>query len=203
MFKKILLSTSLLLAFPSLADNKIDQLTDWMQGHFDSSKQAKADKDFFEIHLNMKQIWPAQKEATWLYVEQAAAGYLDKPYRQRVYKVEQTDENQYASHVYLLPENETYIGAHNQTEKFDAITPADLKIKQGCTVYLAWDEAKAMFTGSTKADECKSTLRGASYATSKVMISATAIMSWDQGFNAENKQVWGAEKAGYVFDKSK
>lgn len=192
-----------MLSSSAIADNSLTELTSWMQGHFDSSKQATADKDFYEIHLNMKQIWAEQKEATWLYVEQAAAGHLNKPYRQRVYKVEQIGDNQYASHVYLLPENDAYIGAHDNTEKFNAITPADLKLKTGCTVYLAWNEASGMFEGSTKGDECKSSLRGASYATSKVTISDDKIMSWDQGFDANNKQVWGAEKAGYVFDKSK
>ena len=37
----------------------------------------------------MAQIWPDSQGAIWLYVEQAVATSLDKPYRQRVYKLEQ------------------------------------------------------------------------------------------------------------------
>jgi hypothetical protein len=29
------------------------------------------------------------------------------------------------------------------------------------------------------------------------------LLSWDQGFDSENKQVWGATKGGYVFIKNK
>jgi len=28
-----------------------------------------------------------------------------------------------------------------------------------------------------------------------------AIHSWDQGWDADDEQVWGATKAGYVFDR--
>jgi hypothetical protein len=42
-------------------------------------------------------------------------------------------------------------------------------------------------------------LRGASYATSKVTIEEGLIISWDQGFNEEDEQVWGAVKGGYEF----
>uniref|UniRef100_UPI0038D3A63C CpcT/CpeT family chromophore lyase n=1 Tax=Flavobacterium sp. TaxID=239 RepID=UPI0038D3A63C len=48
---------------------------------------------------------------------------------------------------------------------------------------------------------CASELRGASYATSKVTITANQVLSWDQGFDKDDKQVWGATKAGYIFDK--
>lgn len=202
--KKLLLASSLLFcSLPSLANSQLPLLTEWMQGHFDSSKQAQADKDFFEIHLNMKQIWSEDKNSVWLYVEQAAKGYLDKPYRQRVYKLEQLTENEFASHVYLLPDAKAYIGAHNQVNKFSQVSPEQLTIKQGCTVYLTWNDAAKEFSGSTKKDECKSKLRGATYATSTVTVTQDAIVSWDQGFDNNNKQVWGAVKAGYVFDKTK
>ncbi|MFK7750665.1 MAG: CpcT/CpeT family chromophore lyase [Kordia sp.] len=59
------------------------------------------------------------------------------------------------------------------------------------------------YTGSTNEKECKSTIRGASYATSEVTIKANEIVSWDRGFDSKNEHVWGAEKAGYVFKRLK
>jgi CpeT protein len=34
-----------------------------------------------------------------------------------------------------------------------------------------------------------------------VEIFADRLASWDRGWNKEDKQVWGAEKGGYVFIK--
>ena len=55
--------------------------------------------------------------------------------------------------------------------------------------------------GRTLGDLCKSTLRGAAYATSVVSIGRAALVSWDRGFDESGKQVWGAVKSGYVFEK--
>lgn len=50
---------------------------------------------------------------------------------------------------------------------------------------------------------CSSLLRGASYASSIETATPKQILSWDQGFDKNGKQVWGPTKAGYVFDKLK
>ena len=63
--------------------------------------------------------------------------------------------------------------------------------------------SKNKFVGSTGEKTCPSELRGASYASSKATVLQNEIISWDQGFDKEGKQVWGATKAGYVFDKLK
>ena len=57
------------------------------------------------------------------------------------------------------------------------------------------------YKGDTGIKTCESSLRGASYATSEVEMTSQKILSWDRGFDAEGNHVWGAEKAGYVFDK--
>jgi hypothetical protein len=48
---------------------------------------------------------------------------------------------------------------------------------------------------------CGSTLNGASYATSEVLLESTLLLSWDRGFDARDQQVWGATAGGYVFDR--
>lgn len=59
------------------------------------------------------------------------------------------------------------------------------------------------FAGATGDKTCPSELRGASYATSKVTVYPDKIVSWDQGFNAQGAQVWGATQGGYEFLKVK
>ena len=74
----------------------------------------------------------------------------------------------------------------------------DLEVREGCTVFLTRDE-DGSFSGSTREKECTSTLREASYATSEIVITTDGVASWDRGYDADDQQVWGAVKAGYVF----
>ena len=73
--------------------------------------------------------------------------------------------------------------------------------KQGCHVTLTWNADSATFTGGTTGQGCASSLNDASYAASEVTLGADRLVSWDRGFDDKGKQVWGATKGGYVFDR--
>jgi CpeT protein len=182
---------------------QLDTLTSLMIGHFNSSTQAKSDTNFFDITLHMTPIWKnLDKNVRWLYVEQAVTKKQEKPYRQRVYKVQQIGENKFSSEVYTLKNQKDVIQPHLDMKKLSKISMDSLVIRNGCAVYLE-ETKKGVFSGSTKGSECGSDLRGAAYATSKVTIDSRGIQSWDQGFNLEGKQVWGAMTGGYDFVKIK
>ena len=200
--RRFLLSFSLLIFSTNLfAKGDLATLSQWMQGAFNSQKQAEVDKDFFNIHLYMKQAWKQQNDGIWLYVEQAAEGYLDKPYRQRVYHLTQLPDGRFSSKVYSFDNALSYAGDWKKKSPLETMTPADLKLREGCAVFLRWDEKNQSYSGETDANKCSSKLRGATYATSKVIVFEDRIESWDQGFDAADKQVWGAIKSGYVFDR--
>jgi hypothetical protein len=80
------------------------------------------------------------------------------------------------------------------------LSPDSLEQRPGCAVVLDWFE-NGMYVGSTIGIECISHHRGASYATSEVIVEASSIRTWDRGFDDSGEQVWGAEMGGYVFDK--
>ena len=70
-----------------------------------------------------------------------------------------------------------------------------------CAVFLsAKDDC---YSGSTVDKECKSTLYGASYATSVVEVCADKVSSWDQGWDDSDEQIWGAENGAYIFNRIK
>lgn len=149
----------------------------------------------------MARIWTQDKKRVWLYVEQAAAGNLNKPYRQRVYELKQLEDNLFASVVYALEDLLKYAGDYQQESPLADLSENQLKERVGCTVYLKWVEADKAFVGKTKEKECLSQLRGATYATSEVTVTETSILSWDRGWDANDQHVWGAEKSGYIFLK--
>ncbi|WP_395374954.1 chromophore lyase CpcT/CpeT [Marinicella sp. W31] len=184
---------------PKLGDDFV-QLIDWMQGSFSSQAQSQQHSDYFDIRLHMVKIWPQRKDGYWLYVEQAAADYLDKPYRQRIYHVYKHSEEplRYASAVYEIESAQTFVGAYDDPQLFGQLQPQDLIERTGCTVILEL-QLDGSYFGSTPGKACLSDHQGATYATSIVRIDSDSIESWDQGFNAQDEQVWGAVKGPYIF----
>lgn len=179
---------------------QITQLTNWMTGHFDSGAQAKADTNFYNIHLNMVPIWNERTDATYLYVEQAAAWALDKPYRQRVYRIAPLPGGKIESAVWSLNNPLRFAGAYKTPRVFNKLTPDSLQEREGCAIILEFKDG--VYSGSTVDRKCQSSLRGASYATSEVRIEAGRLTSWDRGWDAEGHQVWGAEIGPYIFVKN-
>lgn len=180
--------------------NGLDLLASRMTGTYSSARQAAADPAYFEISLVMTPIWQDRPGADerWLYVEQAMASALAKPYRQRIYRLTQVGPRTFKSDVYTLPGNPLdYAGAWRDPSRFAALKPSDLTLRDGCSILLDYDGDA--FRGGTEGTKCPSDLRGAAYATSQATIKPDRMISWDRGFDAQGKQVWGAEAGGYVF----
>lgn len=196
--------TSFFAHSQSLRVNKKDlkKLAKIMSGTFSSFEQSKTDSTFFHISLHTEPIWKKAKDGYWLYVEQAMASAKDKPYRQRVYHLYVQDDTTLVSKVYEIQNPKEVINAWTDKSKFDLITKEKLIDRQGCSIYLQKTK-EGYFKGSTPGKECLSTLRGAAYATSEVVINKDSIISWDRGWDKDDKQVWGAVKKGYIFVKEK
>ena len=182
----------------SRSETNMQELITIMQGNYSSEKQSKKDTTYFNISLRMVPIW--KDKGNFLYVEQALFNKQEKPYRVRIYKVSQLSENEFISEIHTLKNEKDWIGKWKTPEVFDKLSEKEIELKQGCGVKLTRTD-KNKFIGSTGNKTCPSELRGASYASSKVTVTENEILSWDQGFDKTDKQVWGAEKGGYVFVK--
>jgi hypothetical protein len=169
-----------------------------MAGSYSSAAQAKTDPDFRDVRLHMVRIWPERTDAYWLYVEQAMASSLDKPYRQRVYAVKVEPDGKVASHIYELPGDPLgFAGAWNDPKRLDLVNPDLLTPREGCTVFLEADGEG--WKGATRPNTCLSDYQGAAYTTSEVTVAREALTSWDRGFDQAGKQVWGSTKGPYRF----
>jgi hypothetical protein len=197
----IFAATVWFLSTISLAQNKKDLeiLADWMCGSFNSEEQSLQDSTYYHISLEMHRIWENHSDGFWIYVEQAVAETKDKPYRQRIYQIIEFDGD-FKSIIYSIPNAENYAGGYKDISKFNSLTPSQLDIREGCEVIIKRKDENT-FIGSTTDDNCLSTLRGAVFATTKVVITENSMMTWDQGFNSNHEQVWGAVKGGYIFNK--
>jgi CpeT protein len=182
------------------ADRELATLVWWMTGTFSSKAQSQEDPDFLHIVLHMTRIWTDRSDGVWLYVEQAVASAADRPYRQRVYHLRRVGEDLFASSVFTFDDPLERAGAWRRQAPLADLSPDYLKPRVDCTIYLKL-RPDGVFEGSTLGRLCSSHLRGSTWASSEVVIGPEGLMSWDRGWNDEGKQVWGAVKAGYRFDR--
>jgi C_GCAxxG_C_C family probable redox protein len=80
------------------------------------------------------------------------------------------------------------------------LTPDSLKLRSGCAVILQ-RTGPSEFSGSTNEQDCLSTLRGASYATSEVNMTKDLALKIGTGFGggiARQGEVCGAYSAGVM-----
>jgi CpeT protein len=180
-------------------DFELQQLKSWMTGSFSSQEQSIADTNFFDIRLEMKQIWNERQDGIWLYVEQAVAWALEKPYRQRVYHLLKNEDGSFESAVYTMEDPLRFAGDWKEEFPLSRLTPDSLLERSGCAIVLNLKDG--VYEGSTIEKECSSTMRGASYATSIVRIEEKFLSSWDRGFDTEDSHVWGAITGPYIFLK--
>jgi hypothetical protein len=180
----------------------LDTLASWMNGSFSSAEQANLDSAFFDVRLQMIPIWHHRSDGYWFYVEQAIAQYQDKPYRQRVYHLFPSSDTSFQSDVYVFDNPLRFAGSWKKGKPLNRLPTDSLTLREGCSIFLQRDSSNS-FVGSTLESDCLSTLRGASNATSEVIIKKSVLISWDRGFDSNGQQVWGAEKGGYIFKKIK
>ena len=188
------------ISFLTSAQRDVEELVEYMVGSFSSKEQAEKDSSYFNIELEMVQIWKDRTDGPWIYIEQAVAESKDKPYRQRVYQLRKRNDGKIESLVYTIPDPLKFAGDYKKEFPLLRLTPDSLILKDGCEVVL-YQTDNGYFEGSTVDKNCGSDLRGASYATSEVMIDKDKMISWDRGFDEEGNQVWGAAEGGYIFKK--
>jgi CpeT protein len=180
-------------------DKSVMALEQYLTGSFSSAAQHAQDpENFFDIRLVCVSIWEDRDDGPWLYIEQAAAAALDRPYRTRVYHLVAEPDGRVRSDVYTLPGGRyDWAGAWRDVSRFDAIAPADLTLRDGCSVFLTM-EGDA-FIGGTEGTGCASNLGDAAYATSEMTLLPDRLLTWDRGWTASGEQAWGAVGGGYEF----
>ena len=191
-------------------EQRVARVAELLTGRFDSSAQAAATPDYFDIHLAVCPISAPTLGKQVLYVEQARADKLAEPYRQRLYVVEPGQPGEVISRVFEFTDAAPFTGfcsrpASDRPGYADGLAAE----KVGCAVHLremaynsdgqAGGERSMGFGGGTEGEGCPSSLRGATYATSTVVLTAAGMQSWDQGYDAAGTQVWGATAGPYQF----
>ena len=177
-----------------------------MQGRFDSSAQAASDADFRDVTMTICEVnvtdVPAYAAGRFLYVEQALTKNLGSPYRQRFYRIKNIEKLGKIASTTYEPSNPfvktSALGMCQKSLQARSFSWSEIGLAR-CDVFLTGQGEN--FSGSTGAQGCKSTLYGASYMTQEFAFDGNTMTTWDRGYSADGKQVWGAEKAPYIFSR--
>jgi hypothetical protein len=197
-------------------DQQTQQVADYLIGEMDTSAQAIANWDAADVRMSTcivsvnslnrsesvaKRGLVASNEAIFLYQEQAISTKLGQPYRQRFLRIAPSaDRQQVESITFRPPEHKRWVGLCNQPEQSArSISPQDLG-QPLCSVFLSLDpDQPDRYIGNTAAAGCPTNFRGAVKITNQILLSAKAMETWDRGFDAAGKQVWGASDRSYKF----
>ncbi|MEM1166396.1 MAG: chromophore lyase CpcT/CpeT [Planctomycetota bacterium] len=183
---------------------EVDGVAALLTGSFSSGAQAAADARFFDIRLRAAPIWLDREGGRWLYVEQAVARALDRPYRQRVYQLEAAPEHGDGavwSHVYTMPDAARWVGVWADPQRLaPALSLHELTRRAGCSILLIPD-GTGRYTGATRGTGCATSLADAEFATSHVILDPASLATWDRGWFADGTQAWGSDVGPYVFDR--
>ncbi|MBP7477056.1 MAG: chromophore lyase CpcT/CpeT [Chitinophagales bacterium] len=181
-------------------DADLSLCANMLVGEFSSESQSKLDSEFLNISMTMVRIWHNRVDGYWIYVEQSLANKMDKPYRQRIYQLVKKGDK-VISKIYQFNDPMKYAGAHRDSSKLAQLSIDKLSTKDGCDAILSKIEDR--FEGGTTGKNCLSSLKGATYTSSEIVLTSNMIKTWDRGFDGEDKQVWGSEKGPYIFLKKR
>ncbi|MCW3127678.1 MAG: hypothetical protein JWO03_3336 [Bacteroidetes bacterium] len=185
-----------------MTQKDLEEVFTLMSGSFTNQMQAKSDTSFFDIRLHAKQMWQDKQGEYWLYIELAMAGRPLAPYKQRVYSFNLEGDSVVACHVYGIKPDVAakYANDWKKPEPLAGATIKELETKDGCTIYFH-RIGLSIYDGSTRGSGCANSMKGSAYATSITHLDKVSMKTWDRGFDASGKQVWGTVKGGYDFKK--
>lgn len=182
---------------PAGAVDRAAEVASLLQGRYDNVDQPGKDVSHSTVLVTVVPVLEGRSDGHWLYVEQAMSLTPDRPYAQRVYRLHGGEAGEVLAEVLTIDQPGRFVQGW-EGDKLAALDHAALHLLPGCTLHLR--AAGDAWRGTTEGKQCESRRGGASYATSEVTIDADGMRTWDRGYTAAGKEVWGA-KAPYVFTR--
>lgn len=178
-------------------DSDLEQLAKWLVGTFDTSKQAEADATaalaYVHDRVRLKVAGPVSMpsvagDGLLLYVEQAQFATLEKPYRQRLYRLVVREQHPVLE-VWRIKTPLRFVGGADNPATLAPLSPADVSHETGCDVVFTREGDR--FRGAIQGKTCASTWNGSTYVISEMTVTAAGQDTLDRGFDAADRQTFG------------
>lgn len=173
-----------------------------LEGQMETSAQAKnSQTPGVRMTTCRIQVTDAGSNPTsiFLYQEQALTNNLSKPYRQRFLQISSSPSTQSVRSLSFRPTNATtFAGWCNKPSVERTLKLGDMGTYV-CSVFLK--PAGNTYIGSTPINGCAANYKGAVRITNRIELTPTGMNTWDRGFDADGKQVWGAKTESYQYHR--
>ncbi|MBD2345965.1 chromophore lyase CpcT/CpeT [Anabaena subtropica] len=182
----------------------------YLTGEFDNREQALAEPVWF-VHLRLWQrpvdLFP--DDSITLFAEQANIVNLDRPYRQRIFRLMPNPNSETGLYVqYYMPKNPSALtGAGRNPDLLKTLTPDQLELLPGCILSVSQQTVASnryQFTASPLPDtRCTFTYLGNTVQVSLGFeVTETELYTYDKGIDQETgKATWGAITGPYRYTK--
>jgi hypothetical protein len=174
-----------------------EQVVQHLEGILSTAHRAAANPKVANVTMTTCRIHVANAPADsiYLYQEQAIADKLPQPYRQRILEIRPSPASQtIRSRSFKLADQAKWVNFCDRPSR--QIQPQDFPIVV-CAVFL---KATAEgFSGTTEATGCPANIRGAVMIRNRIRLHSHGMDTWDRGYDAQGKQVWGAGDEPYQF----
>ena len=188
---------------PVSLEQQVEAVAARLEGVMDTATQASVNSKVSNVRMTTCRVALAegenalQSKTIVLYQEQALASELTKPYRQRFLQLSASPMSQSVQSRSFKPANPAaWVNFCNQSATTRTVKPADIGIVV-CNVFLR--RAGNDYVGNTPVDGCPANVRGAVRIKNHIVLRPIGMDTWDRGFDASGKQVWGAKTESYQF----
>ncbi|NJM24002.1 MAG: chorismate mutase [Richelia sp. SM1_7_0] len=191
---------------------QLTALAQYLAGEFDNREQA-LDSPAWYVHLRLWQVPIAifTEDSLTIFAEQANILKLDKPYRQRVMRLRETNNPEVPLQVqyYMPKEPEVLAGGGCNPSLLTHLTPEQLELLPGCVLNISIRELATnnyLFSATPPPQACCTF----SYQGNTIQVSlgfeATQeeLNTYDKGIDSTTgKATWGAILGPYRYTKRK
>ncbi|HIK13703.1 MAG TPA: chromophore lyase CpcT/CpeT [Leptolyngbyaceae cyanobacterium M33_DOE_097] len=191
---------------PALAELPLDQqaqeVVQRLTGKMDTTRQAASNPKVAKVQMTtcLLQQPEANQSRFLLYQEQALLEDLSKPYRQRFLEISPQPFSQTVRSRAFKPTNPTaFVNFCDRPLVQRVFSPQDLG-EAVCSVFLK--RVGEDYVGVTPVTGCPANVRGAVRITNQITLRKDEMDTWDRGFDAKGKQVWGAQSEAYQFRRT-
>ncbi|OLP16292.1 hypothetical protein BST81_22080 [Leptolyngbya sp. 'hensonii'] len=185
---------------------QVEEVVSFLVGTMDTSAQAAVNSEVSNVKLvacqvNLDEIPAARRSPVFfLYQEQFLVSRPGKPYRQRFLQLAPAFDGRSVESLAFKPKDlPRWVGFCDRPLMERKVSWPDIGTPV-CSVFLK--KSGSAYWGRTPADGCPAQYKGAVRITNRVLLTAEGMETWDRGFDAAGKQVWGAGTESYKFKRT-
>ncbi|MBW4694649.1 MAG: chromophore lyase CpcT/CpeT [Lyngbya sp. HA4199-MV5] len=184
-------------------EQQVEAVAARLEGVMSTAVQSKINAKISNVRMTTCRVMvtvgngASQSKTIVLYQEQALAKELTNPYRQRFLELSASPISQSVrSRSFKPAKPAAWVNFCNKAANDRAVNAQDIG-SVVCNVFLR--PSGNNYVGNTPADGCPANVRGAVRIKNHIVLQPDGMNTWDQGFDAAGKQVWGAKAEAYQF----